>query len=63
MSPQTACLSYHVIVTLLDPKVPEIAELGRKLAAAAEAALAGLPESDALAALRGLARYAVQRTH
>lgn len=32
-------------------------------AAAAEAALAGLPESDALSALRGLARYAVERTH
>jgi len=32
-------------------------------AAAAEAALAGLPESEALAALRGLARYAVERTH
>ncbi|MCR6685378.1 polyprenyl synthetase family protein [Pseudoxanthomonas sp.] len=32
-------------------------------AAAAEAALAGLPESQALAALRGLARYAVERTH
>jgi len=29
---------YHVIVTLLDPKVPEILELGKKLAAAAEAA-------------------------
>jgi len=29
---------YHVIVTLLDPKVPEIMELGKKLAAAAEAA-------------------------
>ena len=32
-------------------------------AVAAEAALAGLPESEALAALRGLARYAVERTH
>ena len=32
-------------------------------AAAAEAALAGLPESKALAALRGLARYAVDRSH
>jgi octaprenyl-diphosphate synthase len=32
-------------------------------AAAAEAALAGLPENEALAALRGLARYAVERTH
>ncbi|KAF1695740.1 octaprenyl-diphosphate synthase [Pseudoxanthomonas jiangsuensis] len=32
-------------------------------AAAAEAALAGLPQSPALAALRGLARYAVERTH
>jgi Geranylgeranyl pyrophosphate synthase len=30
---------------------------------AAEAALAGLPESEALDALRGLARYAVDRTH
>ena len=29
----------------------------------AEAALAGLPDSPALAALRGLARYAVQRTY
>jgi prolyl-tRNA synthetase len=29
---------YHVLVTLLDPKVPEIAALGRQLAAAAEAA-------------------------
>ena len=29
---------YHVVVTLLDPKVPEILELGKKLAAAAEAA-------------------------
>ncbi len=32
-------------------------------AAAAERALADLPESDAVAALRGLARYAVERTH
>ncbi|MBN8223806.1 MAG: polyprenyl synthetase family protein [Xanthomonadales bacterium] len=32
-------------------------------AVAAEAALAGLPESEALAALRGLARYAVERTY
>ncbi|MEL1263713.1 polyprenyl synthetase family protein [Pseudoxanthomonas putridarboris] len=32
-------------------------------AAAAERALDGLPESDALAALRGLARYAVERKH
>ncbi len=32
-------------------------------AAAAEQALAGLPENDALAALRGLARYAVDRDH
>ncbi|MES5815619.1 polyprenyl synthetase family protein [Pseudoxanthomonas sp. Soil82] len=32
-------------------------------AVAAEAALAGLPESEAMAALRGLARYAVERTH
>lgn len=32
-------------------------------AEAAEAALAGLPESEALDALRGLARYAVDRTH
>ena len=29
----------------------------------AEQALDGLPESDALAALRGLARYAVERGH
>ena len=35
----------------------------RDYAAAAEAALDGLPESDALAALRGLARYAVARGH
>ncbi|KAF1686121.1 octaprenyl-diphosphate synthase [Pseudoxanthomonas broegbernensis] len=35
----------------------------REYAVAAEAALAGLPESEALAALRGLARYAVERTH
>ena len=32
-------------------------------AAEAEAALAGLPESEALQALRGLARYAVERSH
>jgi len=32
-------------------------------AAAAEQALAGLAESEALAALRGLARYAVERSH
>jgi len=32
-------------------------------AAAAAAALAGLPETPALAALRGLARYAVERRH
>jgi octaprenyl-diphosphate synthase len=32
-------------------------------ARAAEAALAGLPETAAVAALRGLARYAVERTH
>ena len=32
-------------------------------AAMAELALEGLPESDALAALRGLARYAVERGH
>ncbi|WP_024870373.1 polyprenyl synthetase family protein [Pseudoxanthomonas suwonensis] len=32
-------------------------------AADAEAALHGLPETPALAALRGLARYAVERTH
>ena len=32
-------------------------------AAAAEAALEGLPDSEALDALRGLARYAVERTH
>ena len=32
-------------------------------AAAAERALDGLPESDAVAALRGLARYAVERSH
>ena len=30
---------------------------------AAERALDGLPESDAVAALRGLARYAVERSH
>ncbi|MNV14748.1 Octaprenyl-diphosphate synthase [compost metagenome] len=30
---------------------------------AAEQALAGLPECDAIAALRGLARYAVERSH
>lgn len=35
----------------------------RDYAAAAEAALGGLPENDALAALRGLARYAVARGH
>lgn len=35
----------------------------RRYAAAAEAALTGLPETDALAALRGLARYAVERGH
>ena len=35
----------------------------RDYAAAAEAALDGLRESDALAALRGLARYAVARGH
>ena len=33
----------------------------RDYAAAAEAALAGLPENEAMAALRGLARYAVER--
>ena len=33
----------------------------RDYAAAAEAALAGLPENEAMAALRGLARYAVDR--
>ncbi|MDX2299180.1 MAG: polyprenyl synthetase family protein [Xanthomonadaceae bacterium] len=32
-------------------------------AAAAEQALSGLPENDALAALRGLARYAIDRDH
>lgn len=32
-------------------------------AAAAERALDGLPENDAVAALRGLARYAVERKH
>ncbi|WP_374012123.1 polyprenyl synthetase family protein [Pseudoxanthomonas koreensis] len=32
-------------------------------ASAAESALDGLPESEALAALRGLARYAVERSH
>lgn len=32
-------------------------------AAAAEQALDGLPPSPAVAALRGLARYAVERTH
>ena len=37
--------------------------LAMDYAVAAEAALAGLPESEALAALRGLARYAVERTH
>jgi len=35
----------------------------REYAAAAELALEGLEENDALAALRGLARYAVERTH
>ncbi|HLT44264.1 MAG TPA: polyprenyl synthetase family protein, partial [Luteimonas sp.] len=33
----------------------------RDYAAAAETALAGLPENEAVAALRGLARYAVER--
>ncbi len=36
-------------------------ERAREHAAAAEAALDGLPENEALAALRGLARYAVDR--
>ena len=35
----------------------------RTYAAAAEAALDGLPGNDAVAALRGLARYAVERNH
>jgi len=35
----------------------------RAHAVAAEQALAGLPENDALAALRGLARYAIDRDH
>ncbi len=34
-----------------------------EFAAAAEAALDALPDNDATAALRGLARYAVERTH
>jgi len=38
-------------------------ERANQYAAAAEQALHGLPESDALAALRGLARYAVERGH
>ena len=38
-------------------------ERARHYAAMAEQALDGLPESDALAALRGLARYAVERGH
>lgn len=38
-------------------------ERARHYAAEAEQALDGLPESDALAALRGLARYAVERGH
>ena len=37
--------------------------LAMDYAAAAEAALAGLPENEAVAALRGLARYAVDRSH
>ena len=32
-------------------------------AEAAERALDGLPDNDAMAALRGLARYAVERKH
>ena len=35
----------------------------REYAAAAEAVLDGLPDNEALAALRGLARYAVERGH
>ena len=38
-------------------------ERARHYAAMAEQALDGVPESDALAALRGLARYAVERGH
>jgi octaprenyl-diphosphate synthase len=38
-------------------------ERARHYAAMAEQALDGLPESEALAALRGLARYAVERGH
>ena len=38
-------------------------ELAHHYATMAEQALDGLPESDALAALRGLARYAVERGH
>jgi octaprenyl-diphosphate synthase len=38
-------------------------ERARHYGAMAEQALGGLPESDALAALRGLARYAVERGH
>ena len=38
-------------------------ERAREYAAAAEAALDGLPANDAVAALRGLARYAVERGH
>ena len=38
-------------------------ERARHYAAMAKQALDGLPESDALAALRGLARYAVERGH
>ena len=38
-------------------------ERARHYATQAEQALDGLPESDALAALRGLARYAVERGH
>ncbi len=35
----------------------------REYANAAERCLGGLPENDAVAALRGLARYAVERRH
>lgn len=38
-------------------------ERAREIATRAEAALDGLPDNDALAALRGLARYTVSREH
>ena len=38
-------------------------ERAHHYATMAEQAIEGLPESDALAALRGLARYAVERGH